>query len=197
MFSTQCIQLGDDLRNFHCFSVQCFRNTGFKRHGYIFRLIRSIFRGNTENQQIFVVWLICRIFQFQTFMADVPQVTVTAVAVFCIEWQIDAVLFYEFQLVFTGLHSPYISHTPWSDNFQIRSQCFDTQFKTDLVISFTGSTVADRGSTFFSGDFHQTFGDSRTSHGSTQQIFVFVYGTCLYTRHDIFITELVYDIFDI
>ena len=32
----------------------------------------------------------------------------------------------------------------------IRSQCFDRKLKTDLVISFSGCTVADSNSTFFS-----------------------------------------------
>ena len=36
-----------------------------------------------------VVRSLCRIFQLKTFMADVPDVAVTAVAVVLLEWKID------------------------------------------------------------------------------------------------------------
>ena len=106
-------------------------------------------------QHVVVVRLVGRILQLQSLMADVPQVAVTAVAVAAVERKINAVLLAVFDLIFTGLHGPYISHTPWSDDLEIRSQSLDAQLKTDLVVSFTGSAVADGSSAFFSCNLNQ------------------------------------------
>ena len=130
-------------------------------------------------------------------MADVPQVTVTAVAVFCIKWKIDSVSLAECNLIFTGLHGPDICHTPWCDDLDIRCKGFDSKLETDLVISLTGSAVADGNSVLFSGNFNQFLCNSRTCHGCTQEIFVFVYSTSLYAWYDEIVAELIYDIFDI
>ena len=96
-----------------------------------------------------------------------PDVAVTAVAVAVVKWKVNAMLLAVFDLILTGLHGPYVSHTPWSDDLDVRSQCLDRQLKTDLVISLTGSTVADGNSAFFTCDINQSLCDCRTSHGST------------------------------
>ena len=57
-------------------------------------------------------------------------------------------------LCLTGIHLPLVI-TPRSNDFDIRSKCFDTKLETDLVISFSCSTVADCNSVFFSGDLYQ------------------------------------------
>ena len=116
VFSAKFVEFCDDLRYFHFFSVQAFRNTCFKCHGDIFSFVWCFFRRNTKDKKVIVVWLTCRIFQLQPFMADMPQITVTAVAVFCIKWKINTVSFAVFDLIFTGLHGPYICHTPWSND---------------------------------------------------------------------------------
>ena len=103
----------------------------------------------------------------------------------------------ECKLVITRLHGPYICHSPWSNDLDIRSKCLDTQFKTDLIVTFTGSTVADGNGVFLTCDFDKLFGDSRTCHRSSEQIFVFIYSTGLYTWHDIVFTEIIYDVFNI
>ncbi len=45
MLSAKFVQLCDDLRNFHFFSVDGLRNTGFKSHGNLFIFIRSFLRS--------------------------------------------------------------------------------------------------------------------------------------------------------
>ena len=45
VFPAQFVQFHDDLRNFHGLSVECFRDSGFKCHSYIFRFIRRFLRG--------------------------------------------------------------------------------------------------------------------------------------------------------
>ena len=81
--------------------------------------------------------------------------------------------------------------------FRSGASAFDPQFKTDLVITLSGSAVADSGSTFLAGDFHQLLGNKGPCHGGSQKIFVFIYGCGLYTGHYIFITEFIDNIQDI
>ncbi len=166
MLAAQLVQLGDDLGNLHLLAVNACRNTGFEGHGHIFALFRSFFRADTQNQQMIVVRLVSRILKLQTLMADVPQVTVTAVAGICGERQVNTMGLAICDLGFTGIHGPLVI-TPCSDDLQIRCQSLDTQLETDLVVTFTGSTVADGCSAFFSGNLNQLLGDNRTGHGCT------------------------------
>ena len=94
-------------------------------------------------------------------------------------------------------HLDVYKRQPWSDDLNVRSQSFDTELKTDLVISFTCSAVADGGSIFFTCDFYKSFCDYRTGHGCTEKVLVFVNSAGLYTRNDIFIAEFINNIFDI
>ena len=130
-------------------------------------------------------------------MTDVPQVAVAAVAVFCIKRQVNAMLFAVFNLVFTGLHGPDICHTPRRDDLDIRRKRLDAQLETDLVISFSGCSVTDGDSAFLPRNFHQFFRNSRTRHGSSQEILVFIDSACLHTGHNEIISEFIYDIFNI
>ena len=103
----------------------------------------------------------------------------------------------EGNLIFTGLHGPYICHSPWSNDLDVRSKCFDSEFETDLVITFTGSTVADCNGIFFTCDLNKFFCDCRTCHRSSEKIFVLVYSACLYARHYVIVAEIINNVFDI
>ena len=125
-FPPMRVQLCDDLGNLHSFAVQSLRNAVFKSHGDVSASLSGAFSGVTPNTSMLsIVRLIGRILQLQTFVADVPEVPVTAVAVAVIEGKVDAVFLAVFDLVFTGLHCPDVGHTPGSDDLQIRSQGFD------------------------------------------------------------------------
>ena len=155
VFAAQSVQLGDDLGNFHLFPIQRFRDTCFECHGHVFRFVRRLLRWNCEHEQIVIVGLHRRIFQFQSLVADVPEVSVTAVAVLGVKGKIDAVFAAVFDLILTGLHGPEIGHTPGSDDLDIRSQSTDAQLKTNLVVPFSCCAVADSYRAFLAGDLHQ------------------------------------------
>ena len=130
-------------------------------------------------------------------MADVPQVAVAAVAVFCVEREINAVCFAVFDLIFAGLHGPEVCHTPWSDDLDVRSESLDTKLETDLVVSFSCRAVADGNSAFLAGDLNKLLRDGRTRHGCAEQICILIYSACLYARHDEILGKFIYDIFNI
>ena len=57
--------------------------------------------------------------------------------------------------------------TPRSDNIHLRSKCLDSQFETNLIVSFTGTAVADSVCALFLRNFNDSLSDNRTSEGST------------------------------
>ena len=101
-----------------------------------------------------------------------------------------------FNLGFTGIHCPLVI-SPGCNNLDIRSEGFNTQLKTNLVVTLSGSAVADSGSTFFSCNFNQLLCNQRSCHGSTEQILVLIDSVCLNTGNDVVVTELVNDIFNV
>ena len=98
--------------------------------------------------------------------------------------------------IFAGLHFPCVQ-SPGSDDFHFRSKCFDCQFETNLVITFTCCTVADRCCAFCFRDFNHSLSNDGTSHGCTQQVFAFIYSVCFYTGVNSVCDEFFYQIFDV
>ena len=88
--------------------------------------------------------------------------------------------------IFTGLHIP---DTPWSDDLHVRSQSFDGEFETNLVIAFAGRTVADGISAIFLCHVDEAFADQWTSEGGTEQVLAFITAICLKDFVCIFFNE--------
>ena len=166
VLAAQLVQGTDDIGDLHLLTVNGSGNTLFKGHGHIFTLIGSLLGSHTKYQQMLVVRLVAGIFQFQTFVADVPDITVTAVGRIGGERKMNAMSLAVFDLGFPGVHVPFVA-SPGSDDLDIGSQSLDAQLETDLVVTFTGCTVADGYSAFFSGNLYQFLGDQGSCHGST------------------------------
>ena len=158
VFAAETVQLTDNIGNLHLLAVDGGRNTFLEGHGHILALLRSFFRGDAEYQKVIVVRLTGRILELKTLVADMPDVAVTAVAGVCGERKMNAVCLAVCDLILAGLHGPLVV-SPCSDNLEIRSESLDGKLKTDLVVSFSGSAVADGGSTFFSCDLNQLLAD--------------------------------------
>ena len=65
---------------------------------------------------------------------------------------------------FTGIQVPL---TPGCNDLDAGCQCIGSQFKTYLVISFTGGSVGDGIGAGFIGNFNQLFGNQRAGNGSS------------------------------
>ena len=178
------------------FAVDCNGDTFFEVQCYIFGNIGSVFGGYAQLQDVIVVRFVCGIFQFQTFMAQMPQVSVTAVGVVMAYFEGDTMVSQVLDFVFTGLHFPCVQ-SPGSDDFHFGCQCFDCQFETNLVITFACCTVADCCCAFCFSDFNHSLCDDGTSHGCTQQIFAFIYSVCFYAGVNSVCDEFFYQIFDV
>ena len=100
-----------------------------------------------------IVRLAGRIFEFETLMGDVPEVTVTAVRLVDREGQVNAMCFGIVDLILTRLHVPLII-PPGSNDLDIRSQSLDAQLKTNLVVTLTGSAVADGNRILLAGNLN-------------------------------------------
>ena len=82
-----------------------------------------------------------------------------------------AMFFSVLHFIFSGLHVP---DSPGSDDLHMRSECFDGQFETNLVIALAGSAVADSVSAVFLGHVDEAFADERTSEGGAQEVLAFI-----------------------
>ena len=72
-----------------------------------------------------VVGLVAGILQLQTFVADVPDVTVTAVGRIGGERKMNTMSLTVLDLGFTGIHVPLVA-SPGSNDLNIGSQSLDT-----------------------------------------------------------------------
>ena len=72
-----------------------------------------------------VVGLVAGIFQLQTFVADVPDITVTAVGRIGGERKMNTMSLTVLDLGFTGVHVPLVA-SPGSNDLNIGSQSLDT-----------------------------------------------------------------------
>ena len=80
VLAAETVQLTDNIGNLHLLAVNRCRNTLFKCHCYIFAFIWSFFWCASKNKKVLIVRLISWIFKLKTFVAYMPDVTVTAVA---------------------------------------------------------------------------------------------------------------------
>ena len=144
-----------------------------------------------------VIRLSRRILKLQALMADMPQISVAAVAGISGKRKIDAMGFAVVDFLLTGLHGPNVGHTPGSDDFQIWSQSLDSKLKADLIVAFSCSAVADCAGSLLAGNFYQLFGNAGAGHGSSKQIFIFIDSSRLHAGNNVVIAEIVYDIFNI
>ena len=75
--------------------------------------------------------------------------------------------------IFTGFDVPF---PPRGDDLELRSQCLDAQFKTNLIVALTCSTMADGIGIFLQGHFNKMLCNDRTGNGRSQEIFLFING---------------------
>ena len=196
MLSAKLVEGGNDFGYLHFLTIDGGGNTLLKSHGYIFSFVRSLFGSGAQHQQMLEIRLVCRILQFQTFVADMPDIPIPAVGGIGRKRKVDSVGLAVFDFGFTGIHGPLVI-SPGSNDLDVRSQRLDAQFKADLVVAFAGCTVADGRSTFLAGNFHQLLCDQGPCHGSTKQVLVFIYCAGLHTGHHIFVAKFINNVFNV
>ena len=167
------VQQGQHFHRTQLFAIYGNRDAFFKVQSNIFGHIGRFFGGYAKLQDMVIVGFICGVFQFQAFVAQVPDVSVTAIGIVVACFKRNAMLCQIFDLVFTGFHFPGIQ-SPGSDDLHFRRQCFYSQFKTHLVVAFACCAMADSCCAFLFCDLHQSFCDDGTGHGCTQEVFAFI-----------------------
>ena len=76
--------------------------------------------------------------------------------------------------IFTAFDIP---DAPWRDDLGFWAQCFDSKFKTHLVVAFSGRTMSNVIRAFLLGNFNKSLSDQWTCAGSTKQVPAFIYCT--------------------
>ncbi len=103
VLSAEFVKILYDVRNLLLNAVDGGGNTRFKGDCNVFAFFGSLFGSRSENKKVIEIGLVCGILKFKTFVADVPDVTVTAVGVVCGERKLDAVLLAVFDLGFSRI----------------------------------------------------------------------------------------------
>ena len=63
---------------------------------------------------------------------------------------------------------------PGSNNLEARIERHNGQLETHLVVAFAGGAMGNRIRTGLVGNFHQVFGNQRTGHGGSEQVFALI-----------------------
>ena len=152
--------------------------------------IRSFFRSNAKNQQMIVVWLVGRILQLQTFMADVPQVAVTAVAVNLRRTEDQCRVLCSIRSHLHGTACSSVCHSRQGAMI-FRSGASALMPSSKRIWSFPLPVAPWQmaAAPSFRAISTSFFAMQRTCHGSTEQVFVLVYSVCLYARNDVVVSR--------
>src|SRR5690348_12758599 len=151
---------GAQLRSVHGCGV-----SGLETYLDFLGLVGSLFRRNSPLPHGFV-WRIGRVFEFATFVAQVPDVTVTAVNVLLGLLNGNLVLFGVRDGILAGVNVPF---TPWRDNLQIGRDGLVSQFKANLVVAFSGAAVGKAIRTELQCEFRLALGEHGSRHRCAQQ----------------------------
>ena len=116
-------------------------------------------------------------------MREMPQVFIFRVVGLTIDLERDVVRLGVLDLLLTGFDIPF---SPRRDDRHIRSEMFDRQLKTHLIVALAGASVADRVRAFFERYVHKALCDAGSRGRGAQQI-VFVDSARLHGGDDIFI----------
>mmetsp|Transcript_2261 Transcript_2261/g.2721 ORF Transcript_2261/g.2721 Transcript_2261/m.2721 type:complete len:250 (+) Transcript_2261:477-1226(+) len=79
--------------------------------------------------------------------------------------------------------------TPWGNTLNSRRKCLATHLETDLIVTFSGSTMSNVGSAFLCCDANHFLGNARPGDGGTKKVSRFVNGIALHTFEDVFLNE--------
>ena len=141
-----------------------------------------------------IVGGLCRILKLKSLVADMPDIAVAAIAVVGLEGKIDVMSRAIFQLLLTGLDIP---GSPGSNDLHLGSQRLDAQLETNLIVSFSGSAMADGNSALLFGDIHKDLCNQRAGHCSAEKVFVLVGSVCFYAGSNVFVTKFVSHVLNI
>ena len=123
-----------------------------------------------------------------------PEVHILGIVGLSVYLQGDIVSFCIVNFLVTALDIP---DTPRSDNLHFGCKMLYCQLKTNLVVTLTGTTVADCVSPFLLCNFNYSLCNNGTCKRSTQKVFILVNRTCLHCRINIVFNKLFSQIFNV
>src|SRR5579859_2012558 len=167
-------------------------SSGFETDFDFFGFVGSFFRRNSPLPHGFA-GSVGGIFEFATFVAEVPNVAVAAINVLFALLDGDVVFFGVGDGVFAGVDVPF---APRRNDLDVWSDCFVSEFEADLIVAFAGAAMSETVSAELERDFGLALGDDWTRHGSAEQVGVFVNGAGAKSRPDEVADEFLAEIFD-
>src|SRR6266404_1389553 len=155
--------------------------------------VRSFFGRNDPLPHRFVR-SVGGIFEFAAFVAEVPDVAVAAVDIFLALLDVHVVLLRVGDGGFARVNVPL---APRCDDLNVRRDGFVSEFKSHLIVAFSGAAVGEAIGAEFQRDFRLALGDDGPRHRSAEEIGVFVAGAGAQGRPDIIADKFFAQILDV
>ncbi len=153
-------------------AVDGYRRACFKADFDFLGFVRGFFRRYGPLPHGFVR-RIRGIFEFATFMAEVPDVAVAAVYVFLALFDLHVVFCGVGDGVFARIDVPF---APGSDDLYVWSDGFVSQFESHLVVAFSCAAVREAVGAELKSEFGLAFAKDGPGHRSPEEISVLIDG---------------------
>ena len=142
VLAAQLVELRDDLRNLHLFSVDRNGHARLKVDGNLGRNVGRLIGRDAHFQELRLVEirLVCRVFEVETLVAQVPEVLVLGVVGLSGNLQRHIVCLGVVDFLVSGLDAPL---SPRRDDRHAGRKILDCQLKADLIVSFAGAAVGN------------------------------------------------------
>lgn len=161
--------------------------------GHVVGLVRGLLVRGGVLEHVILVFLV-RELEDATFVREVPQVTVFGVNLLLADAvERNLVGGSVVDSVFAAVEVP-LRVLPRGDDFELRVQGGVGQFKTDLVVTLTGSTVRNSVCAFLFGNLHLVLRDERTSERGAQEVGAFVLCTGTDGRPNVVFEEFLLEV---
>jgi len=163
--------------------------------GDVSRNVGSLLGRNAELEKTGLVdgSFVCRIFEVEAFVGQMPQVLVLGVVGLLVDLERDVVLFRVLDLLLTAVEFP---ESPRSDNVHVRSKCLDGQLETYLIVALTGAAMADSVCAFLQCDLNDALCNDRSCKGGAEQVLL-VGCASLHGRDDEVVHKFLVQVFDV
>ena len=190
--AAELVELRDDLGDLHLFAVHGYGHARFKVDGnfgcHIGRLIGR--DAHLEELVLIEVRLVCRVFEVQALMAQVPEVLILGVVRLSRDFQRHMVRFGVVDLFISRLDLPL---SPRRDDRHAGGKILNAELKADLIVTLAGAAVGNCVRAFGERDLGQLLGDDGSCKRRAEQVF-FVLCAHHDRRHDDIVAHLVREV---
>ena len=163
------VQLAEQIGELHALAVKAHRHAFLKADAKQGLGVGRLLRRDAEPEKFLKHGLLRGIFEFQTLVGAVPEVSVVRIGMARVKGKVNAFLATVGELVLAGAEGPEFRHAPGCDDLEFGGESFHAQLKANLVVALSRRTVANRNGVFLSCQFHEFLGYQRAGQRIAEQ----------------------------